>query len=65
MVAAPSESSEKISRQAIQELLDFSRLNIAGIHHRAASPDSRISSRSSSPHSSSGRTSPGMFLFHI
>lgn len=50
-------SKERISPQAIQELLEFSRLS----GRRGASPDSRISSRSSSPSCSSGRASPGFF----
>ncbi|KAI1715984.1 protein kinase domain-containing protein [Ditylenchus destructor] len=49
-------SRERISPQAIQELLEFSRLS----GRRAASPDSRISSRSSSPPCSSGRSSPAI-----
>uniref|UniRef100_A0A915EDB0 Uncharacterized protein n=1 Tax=Ditylenchus dipsaci TaxID=166011 RepID=A0A915EDB0_9BILA len=49
-------SRERISPQAIQELLEFSRLSGG----RARSPDSRISSRSSSPPCSSGRSSPAI-----
>lgn len=52
-------SRDRISPQAIQELLEFSRTS--GIR-RAASPDSRFSSRSPSPPTSSGRTSPGILL---
>jgi hypothetical protein len=49
-------SRDRISPHAISELLDFSRLSSM---RRAASPDSRISSRSPSPNSS-GRTSPAI-----
>jgi hypothetical protein len=46
------------SPQAIQELLEFSRLSAS--MKRAASPESRFSSRSPSPTFSSGRTSPAV-----
>ncbi|KAI6182827.1 hypothetical protein M3Y97_00422800 [Aphelenchoides bicaudatus] len=53
-------SRDRVSPQAIQELLEFSRLSAS--MKRTASPDSRISSRSPSPESrlSSGRVSPAI-----
>ncbi|KAL3998674.1 Protein kinase domain family protein [Acanthocheilonema viteae] len=58
----PSNSSShgRISPQDIQGLLELSRLNIAEGKRRTVSPDSHLSSRSSSPPSSSGRTSPAI-----
>ncbi|KAI6207959.1 Leucyl-tRNA synthetase [Aphelenchoides besseyi] len=51
-------SCDRVSPQAIQELLEFSRLSAT--MKRAASPESRISSRSPSPPCSSGRASPSI-----
>ncbi|TKR92969.1 hypothetical protein L596_007514 [Steinernema carpocapsae] len=51
-----SSSRDRVSPQAIQDLLEVTRLS--GGMRRAASPDSRISSRSPSPPGSSGRVSP-------
>ncbi|KAI6203335.1 Leucyl-tRNA synthetase [Aphelenchoides besseyi] len=51
-------SCDRVSPQAIQELLEFSRLSAT--MKRAASPESRISSRSPSPPCSSGRASPSV-----
>ncbi|KAH7697052.1 CAMK/CAMKL/SNRK protein kinase, partial [Aphelenchoides avenae] len=51
-------SRDRISPQAIHDLIDFTRLS-SGMR-RAASPDSRYSSRSPSPPNSSGRTSPAI-----
>uniref|UniRef100_A0A1I7XNV3 Protein kinase domain-containing protein n=1 Tax=Heterorhabditis bacteriophora TaxID=37862 RepID=A0A1I7XNV3_HETBA len=48
---------DRVSPQAVQDLLELSRL---GGSRRAASPDSMRSSRSPSPPTSSGRTSPAM-----
>ncbi|VDM40690.1 unnamed protein product [Toxocara canis] len=53
-------SKERISPQAIQDLLELSRLSVADGRRRALSPDSRRSSRSPSPPSSSGRSSPAV-----
>ncbi|VDK77885.1 unnamed protein product [Litomosoides sigmodontis] len=53
-------SHGRISPQDIQSLLELSRLNIAEGKRRTVSPDSRLSSRSSSPPISSGRTSPAI-----
>ncbi|VDP15518.1 unnamed protein product [Onchocerca flexuosa] len=61
--ASNAGSRGRISPQDIQSLLELSRLNIAEGKKRTLSPDSRLSSRSSSPPNSSGRTSPGMLKF--
>ncbi|CAG9535558.1 unnamed protein product [Cercopithifilaria johnstoni] len=53
-------SHGRISPQDIQGLLELSRVNIAEDKRRTVSPESRLSSRSSSPPSSSGRTSPAI-----
>lgn len=58
-----SGSHGRISPQDIQGLLELSRLNVAEGKRRTLSPDSRLSSRSSSPPSSSGRASPCMLRF--
>uniref|UniRef100_A0A1I7X0J8 Bestrophin homolog n=1 Tax=Heterorhabditis bacteriophora TaxID=37862 RepID=A0A1I7X0J8_HETBA len=50
---------DRVSPQAVQDLLELSRL---GGSRRAASPDSMRSSRSPSPPTSSGRTSPGWLI---
>ncbi|KAK6105968.1 Protein kinase domain family protein [Brugia pahangi] len=55
-----SGSHGRISPQDIQGLLELSRLNIAEGKRRTLSPDSRLSSRSSSPPNSSGRASPAV-----
>ncbi|EFO26069.2 CAMK/CAMKL/SNRK protein kinase [Loa loa] len=55
-----SGSHGRISPQDIQGLLELSRLNIAEGKRRTVSPDSRLSSRSSSPPNSSGRASPAV-----
>jgi hypothetical protein len=51
-------SRDRVSPQAIQDLLEFSRLSAT--MKRAASPESRFSSRSPSPTFSSGRASPAV-----
>ncbi|VDD88981.1 unnamed protein product, partial [Enterobius vermicularis] len=58
-----STSKERVSPQAIQGLLELSRINLAEGRRRAASPDGR--SRSPSPQSSTGRSSPGYHSFLI
>ncbi|KAM3720666.1 SNF-related serine/threonine-protein kinase [Dirofilaria immitis] len=58
--ASNAGSHGRISPQDIQGLLELSRLNIAEGKRRTLSPDSRLSSRSSSPPNSSGRTSPAI-----
>uniref|UniRef100_A0A8R1TPF4 SNF-related serine/threonine-protein kinase n=1 Tax=Onchocerca volvulus TaxID=6282 RepID=A0A8R1TPF4_ONCVO len=58
--ASNAGSRGRISPQDIQNLLELSRLNIAEGKKRTLSPDSRLSSRSSSPPNSSGRTSPAV-----
>ncbi|KAK0425856.1 hypothetical protein QR680_009430 [Steinernema hermaphroditum] len=55
-----SASKDRVSPQAIQDLLEVTRLP-SGLR-RAASPESRISSRSPSPPCSSGRASPSFSL---
>uniref|UniRef100_A0A1I7ZL34 MBD domain-containing protein n=1 Tax=Steinernema glaseri TaxID=37863 RepID=A0A1I7ZL34_9BILA len=55
-----SSSRDRVSPQAIQDLLEVTRLS--GGMRRAASPDSRMSSRSPSPPNSSGRASPSFAL---
>uniref|UniRef100_A0A915BQA1 SNF-related serine/threonine-protein kinase n=2 Tax=Parascaris univalens TaxID=6257 RepID=A0A915BQA1_PARUN len=60
MFGGMSGSKEKISPQAIQDLLELSRLSVADGRRRAVSPDSRRSSRSPSPPNSSGRSSPAV-----
>uniref|UniRef100_A0A915Q3V7 SNF-related serine/threonine-protein kinase n=1 Tax=Setaria digitata TaxID=48799 RepID=A0A915Q3V7_9BILA len=58
--ASNAGSHGRISPQDIQGLLELSRLNVAEGRKRTISPDSRLSSRSSSPPNSSGRTSPAV-----
>ncbi|KAK6729057.1 hypothetical protein RB195_006232 [Necator americanus] len=52
-----SGARDRVSPQAVQDLLELCRL---GSGRRAASPESMRSSRSPSPPTSSGRTSPAM-----
>lgn len=63
MFGGMSGSKERISPQAIQDLLELSRLSVADGRRRAVSPDSRRSSRSPSPPNSSGRSSPGLLQY--
>ncbi|MFH4974187.1 hypothetical protein AB6A40_000896 [Gnathostoma spinigerum] len=53
---------DRVSPQAIQDLLEMSRINLREGRRRAASPDSYRSSRSPSPPCLSGRTSPAISL---
>ncbi|VDK49147.1 unnamed protein product [Anisakis simplex] len=62
MFAGVAGSRERISPQAIQDLLELSRLSVTDGRRRAVSPDSRRSSRSPSPPSSSGRSSPAISI---
>lgn len=59
-----STSKERVSSQAIQGLLELSRVNLAEGRRRAASPESR-NSRSPSPPGSTGRSSPAFGITRL